>query len=77
MHIVYYCRHCKTYLGSIDSARVSYDELGFTNLTEQEFSDILEYHEEDNTTYVKTVCEFCETALQQNPSLYLTNSPIQ
>lgn len=77
MHIVYYCRHCKTFLGSLDSSRVSYEALGFGHLTPQELADMIEYHAEDQTTYVKTVCEYCETALRQNPSLYLTNSPIQ
>ena len=77
MHIVYYCRHCKSFLGSIDSSTVSLEALGLTSLTEQEISDIIEYHDEDQTTYVKTVCEYCETALKQNPALYLTNSPIQ
>ena len=77
MHIVYYCKYCKTYLGSLNSSQISYEALGFTNLTVQEIADMIEYHTEDQTTYVKTVCEYCETALQQNPALYLTNTPIQ
>lgn len=77
MHIVYYCKHCKTFLGTIESSRVSYEALGFASLTAQEMADMIEYQKEDQTVYVRTVCEYCETALRQNPELYLSVSPLQ
>ena len=75
--IVYYCKHCKSFLGTIDSTKTSAESLGFSVLTAEELADIMEFDAVYQTTYVKTICEYCETALRQHPELLLTPTPLQ
>ncbi|MHB1684567.1 MAG: anti-sigma-F factor Fin [Bacilli bacterium] len=77
MNVVYYCKHCKSLLGTIDSTKTSMESLGFSILTPEERSDIMEFDAVSQTIYVKTVCEYCETALRQHPELLLTPTPLQ
>lgn len=77
MDIVYYCKHCKSYLGRIESAQASERELGFTDLTLEERQDLLQYDDVDHTLYVKTVCENCEAAFRYHPELLLSDTPLQ
>ena len=77
MNIVYYCRHCRVYLGQLDSAQGAPEALGFSVLTDEEQADIIQYDAVNDTTYVRTVCEHCETALRRQPELLLSQTPLQ
>ncbi len=77
MNIVYYCKHCKTFMGMLDGPQADTATKGFLILTPEERSDMIHYNELDQTTYVKTVCEYCEAALRQNPELMLEQTPLQ
>ncbi len=77
MDIVYYCKHCRSFLGTIDGTKTSFGSLGFSILTPDEREDIMEFDAVNQTIYVKTVCEFCETALREHPELLLTPTPLQ
>ncbi|MCX7571983.1 DUF2757 family protein [Tumebacillus sp. DT12] len=77
MRIIYYCRHCHTNLGEIDGQRVDEARLGFRSLTPEEAADIITYNSIENSTYVKTVCEHCQEALDAHPELNLLSNPLQ
>jgi len=77
MNIVYYCKHCKAYMGALNDAQTSPEALGFTTLTSVERADLIDYVAGDNTAYVKTVCEYCESALAEHLDLLLSQTPIQ
>ncbi len=77
MDIVYYCKHCKSFVGFIDSSQTTEGELGFTDLTLEERQDLLQYDGVDHTLYVKTVCENCEAAFTYHPELLLSDTPLQ
>jgi len=77
MNIVYYCRHCKSYMGSLSAAQTTPEALGFTTLNPEEYAACIDYVARDDTTYVKTVCEYCESALAQHLDLQLSQTPIQ
>ncbi|MCY0876223.1 MAG: DUF2757 family protein [Firmicutes bacterium] len=77
MNIVYYCKHCKSSLGALHDAQASPEALGFTSLSSDERADLIEYVASENTAYVKTVCEYCESALSEHPDLLLSQTPIQ
>ncbi|MCJ8015076.1 anti-sigma-F factor Fin family protein [Paenibacillus sp. KQZ6P-2] len=76
MAINYICRHCRTPLGSIDSAQVTDMQLGFHSLTPAERRDIIAYDLSGDIT-VKVICDYCREALEQNPELSLVTSPLQ
>ncbi|MBX6395074.1 MAG: DUF2757 family protein [Alicyclobacillaceae bacterium] len=77
MRIIYVCRHCRHYLGEVDGKRVSLSALGFHSLTPEERADIITLDPREGWTYVNTVCEFCQQALEANPELSLIHSPLQ
>ncbi|MBB3114107.1 hypothetical protein FHS18_006223 [Paenibacillus phyllosphaerae] len=76
MAVNYICRHCKSAIGSIDSAQVSELQLGFHFLTLEERSDIIAYNQNGDVT-VKVVCDYCKEALDANPELLLVANPLQ
>ncbi|MBW7477392.1 anti-sigma-F factor Fin family protein [Paenibacillus oenotherae] len=76
MAVNYICRHCRTAMGSIESAGISELQLGFHFLTPEERSDIIAYNPNGDVT-VKVVCDYCREALESNPELLLVTSPLQ
>lgn len=77
MQIIYYCRHCHSYLGQVDGSSIHDARLGFHTLTPEEQADIISYNQSENCTYVKTVCNFCQETLEQYPELMLLENPLQ
>jgi len=77
MQIVYFCRHCRSYMGELDGDRVDDRRLGFHSLTDEERADIITYNRQINSIYVRTICEFCQEALERNPELTLVDNPLQ
>lgn len=77
MSIIYVCRHCNTYVGEVDPLRVADAQLGFHSLTPEERTDIISYNSDNDVTYVKTVCDYCQQALENNPELVLLRNPLQ
>ena len=77
MRIIYYCRHCHNNLGELDGHAVDEARLGFRSLTPEEAADIITYNSIENSTYVKTVCEHCQEALDSHPELNLLSNPLQ
>ncbi|PWI58445.1 hypothetical protein BM613_02640 [Sulfoacidibacillus thermotolerans] len=77
MKMVYYCKYCNSVLGQIEANPSELDHLGFWILTPEERADIISVNEVLHTAYVKTVCEYCETALRDNPQLFLAHTPLQ
>nr|NNM89897.1 DUF2757 family protein [Bacilli bacterium] len=65
MDIVYYCKRCNAYMGSLDAAKASEERLGFSMLTPEERTEFLRYDGSKNTLYVKTLCERCEHQEEQ------------
>lgn len=76
MAINYVCRHCRTFLGSIQRSDVTEMQLGLHSLTPAERRDIIAYDSEGELT-VKVTCDYCKQALDNNPELSLLASPLQ
>lgn len=76
MAVNYICKHCRTPLGSLESAGLTEWQLGFHSLTPEERSDIIAYDLHGNVT-VRVVCDYCREALDANPELLLVDSPLQ
>jgi hypothetical protein len=77
MHIKYYCRHCNSTVGEVDAANIDQSKLGFHSLTPAEAADIISYNSLENSTYVKTICEYCQEAIEAHPELSLLSNPLQ
>ncbi len=75
--MVYLCKYCNSVLGRLDTRAITVENLGFSILTSEERADMMNVDESMQITYVKTVCEYCETALRNNPELLLTHTPLQ
>ncbi|WP_151737905.1 anti-sigma-F factor Fin family protein ['Paenibacillus yunnanensis' Narsing Rao et al. 2020] len=76
MAIHYVCRHCRTYLGSIDRSKFTEMQLGLQYLTPAERRDIIAYDADGEIT-VRVTCDYCKEALDNNPELSLLASPLQ
>lgn len=76
MIVNYVCRHCRTFLGRIDSAAITEERLGFHSLTPAERRDIITYNS-GGEVIVKVICEHCTQALENNPELNLLVNPLQ
>lgn len=77
MRIKYYCRHCNNSVGEVDATELDQTKLGFHALTPTEAADIISYNSLDNSTYVKTICEYCQEAIEAHPELSLLSNPLQ
>ncbi|UOF91815.1 anti-sigma-F factor Fin family protein [Fodinisporobacter ferrooxydans] len=76
MRIIYYCKYCKSNIGQIDG-QVDPSRLGFQSLTLDERADIITYNQDEDSTYVKTICDYCQSALETHPELSLVSNPLQ
>jgi hypothetical protein len=76
MRIIYRCKYCKSNIGEIEG-QIDNQRLGFQSLTEAERADIITYDKEEDCTYVKTICDYCQSALETHPELALVQSPLQ
>lgn len=76
MAINYVCRHCRTFLGSINRSDITEVQLGLHSLTPAERRDIVAYDSDGEIT-VKVTCNYCKEALENNPELSLLASPLQ
>ncbi|SEU31469.1 anti-sigma-F factor Fin family protein [Paenibacillus sp. NFR01] len=76
MAINYVCRHCRTFLGSIDKRNISEIRLGLHTLTPAERREMIAYDPNGEIT-VKVTCDYCKEALENNPELSLLASPLQ
>lgn len=77
MQLVYVCRHCRSYLGRLDSHKTDTDRLGFHALTADEQADIISYNLNEDVMYVKTICDYCQEAIEAHPELVLLQNPLQ
>lgn len=76
MVVNYVCRHCRTFLGRIDSLGVTEEKLGFHSLTPTERRDIIAYNSGGEMT-VRVTCDYCREALEYHPELSLLVNPLQ
>jgi hypothetical protein len=67
--IHYYCRHCKTKIGTLDADKADAKRLGFHLLTEEERMEMIRYDPSGNVI-VRCICEDCQESLQRNPNFY-------
>lgn len=77
MQLIYVCRHCNMYLGRLERERVDSQRLGLTALTPEEQADIITYNLNEDVAYVKTICTYCQEAIETNPELVLLHNPLQ
>ncbi|MFC0190375.1 anti-sigma-F factor Fin [Fictibacillus aquaticus] len=76
MAVHYHCRHCRSPIGSIETAEVTAEQLGFHELTESEHKEMVSYAS-NGDIHVKITCEDCQDALQNNPDYHALSHFIQ
>jgi hypothetical protein len=69
MAVRYYCRHCGTHVGNLDQKEMSYNRLGFNNLSLDERMEMLNF-DNNGDLQVKVICEDCQEALERNPDYH-------
>jgi len=69
MAIHYFCRHCGTNMGTIDTQSIHAENLGLNTLTNEERQDMVSY-ESNGNIHIKSICEDCQDALTRNPELH-------
>lgn len=77
MQLIYVCRHCRTYLGRLNREQADERRLGLASLTAEEQADIISYNLNEDVAYVKTICDYCQEAIEAHPELALLDSPLQ
>lgn len=77
MQLIYVCRHCNMYLGRIDRDQADPSRLGLDVLTAEEQADIISYNLNEDVAYVKTICSYCQEAIESHPELALLHNPLQ
>lgn len=81
MRIEYWCKYCKHLVGEVNQPLWSYADaeslLGFSNLSPVEQKDVIDYNGRDGTMYVKTVCDYCQHAVESHPELLVEGNPLQ
>jgi isocitrate dehydrogenase len=76
MALHYNCRHCGIKVGTIESASVFSEQLGFHHLSQEERQEMISY-ETNGDIHVKTICEDCQEALERNPEYHQLHRFIQ
>ena len=66
MSITFKCRHCKHVIGELDQKIVSTSNLGFDQLSDEDQSEMIEYHSNGDVS-VYAICESCEMSLEHHP----------
>ncbi|MFG6121013.1 MULTISPECIES: anti-sigma-F factor Fin family protein [Thalassobacillus] len=69
MSIIYVCRHCNNTVGKLEQEIADENMLGINHLTEQEREEMLEFHQNGDLR-IKTICDNCQEALDQNPQYH-------
>lgn len=81
MRIEYVCRHCNHLVGEINKPGWTNADAerycGFNQLSEVERMDTIAYNQNNGITYVKTVCDYCQGALESNPALLVEGKLLQ
>lgn len=81
MRVQYMCKYCKQFLGELNQPGWSREEAericGFHNLNPMEWSDVIDYNGVDDLMYVKTVCDYCQNAVELHPELLVEGKLLQ
>jgi hypothetical protein len=65
------------YLGRIDRDQADPSRLGLDTLTAEEQADIISYNLNEDVAYVRTICNYCQEAIESHPELALLHNPLQ
>lgn len=75
--IIYFCRHCGTDLGEVETEEaVSFDRLGLSSLTIEERMEMVHYGQDGSMT-IKSICENCQDTLSRHPDYHQWTTFIQ
>lgn len=69
MSILYVCRHCNNTVGKLEQEIADENMLGLGKLTEQEREEMIEF-QQNGDLRIKTICDDCQEALDQNPQYH-------
>lgn len=76
MAIIYQCRHCSKHIGRLEEQVTDSASLGFDQLTSNEKKEMIEY-KSNGDLIVKVICDYCESALAENPHYHELDHFIQ
>lgn len=57
--LYYLCECCQKLMGTLEMEELDEEKLGFSCLTPEEREDIITVKQEENSIYIKSICEEC------------------
>ena len=69
MSITYKCAHCGNEVGQLEQSKVDQTMLGIQELTEEERSKMVQ-QDESGKLEIRSICESCESTLQEHPQYH-------
>ncbi|MBO8157669.1 MAG: anti-sigma-F factor Fin family protein [Bacillaceae bacterium] len=76
MAIIYRCHHCHRLVGRLEQPYLEEEQLGLDQLTFEERRELIK-HTDNGDIEIKTICEFCQDALDRNPFYHELDTFIQ
>lgn len=69
MSITYKCTHCGNKVGQLEQSKVDQTMLGIQELTKEERSEMVQ-QADDGKLEIRSICESCESMLQEHPQYH-------
>lgn len=80
MRVQYMCKYCKQFLGELNQpgwSRADAERMcGLNQLSAVELRDAIDYNGMESI-HVKTVCEYCQNAVELHPELLVEGKLLQ
>lgn len=81
MRVQYVCKYCQHLVGELNEPGWSLEDAkrlcGFYQLTAVERTESIDYNGGDGSIYVKTVCDYCQDAVETHPELLVEGKLLQ
>ncbi|MCF8566302.1 anti-sigma-F factor Fin family protein [Alicyclobacillus tolerans] len=81
MRIEYLCRHCHHLVGELNRPNWTTADaerfLGLSSLTQVERAENVAYNNQNNTLFIQTVCDYCQSAAETHPELLVEGKLLQ
>lgn len=81
MRVQYMCKYCKQFLGELNQPEWSRADAeracGINRLNAMEQTEVVDYNGIDESMQVKTVCDYCQNAVELHPELLVEGKLLQ
>lgn len=81
MRIAYTCKYCNHMIGELNKpewGKADVEQhLGLHRLNPVERTEAIAYNGKHDVMYVQTVCDYCQSAMENNPELLIEGKLLQ